>query len=390
VNRLNIYYFDGIVNKPLEDVSSFIEKNHVLNNYLICLPENSLNNYSKCYMYDSTSHNVETDICDKLRTWNIQFNVTHNCLNSLLEVLRSEGLKVPKDGRTLMKTPSKHNILQLSNYGSYIHFGIERMVYPILQKHESDLINVKSLNLGINVDGLPLAKSSKSQFWPILICIINVKVLLKYVIPIGIFHGLEKPSSVSEFLNCFIIDILNILQKGINVNDHLFNIKIAHIVCHAPAKAFLLNVKPHNAYHGCNACIDEGVFNKTMTFLTTNSPMRTDDSFRKKIDDCYHKGISPLEKLPINMVDDIPVDNMHCVYVGVTKRLIKFWVKGKKDVRLSDQSKKDVNESIFNLRSYIPSEFSRLPRSLDDIDHWKATELRTFLLYYSHIILKGK
>ncbi|XP_025409855.1 uncharacterized protein LOC112683173, partial [Sipha flava] len=253
-------------------------------------------------MFDSTSHNVETDICDKLRTWNIQFNVNHNCLNSLLEVLRSEGLKVPKDGRTLMKTPSKHNILQLSNNGSYIHFGIDRMVYPILQKHESDLINVKSLNLGINVDGLPLAKSSKSQFRPILICIINVKVLSKYVIP------------------------------------------IAHIVCDAPAKAFLLNVKPHNAYHGCNACIDEGVFNKTMTFLTTNSPMRTDDSFRKKIDDCYHKGISPLEKLPINMVDDIPVDNMHCVYVGVTKRLIKFWVKGKKDIRLLDQSKKDVNE----------------------------------------------
>ena len=78
--------------------------------------------------------------------------------------------------------------------------------------------------------------------------------------------------------------------------------EIAHIVCDAPAKAFLLKVKSHNAYHGCNTCIDEGVFNKTMTFLTTNSPMRTNNSFRNKTDDSYHKGTSPLEKLPINII----------------------------------------------------------------------------------------
>jgi len=55
-----------------------------------------------------------------------------------------------------------------------------------------------------------------------------------------------------------------------------------------------------------------------MTFLTTNSPMRTNNSFRNKTDDSYHKGTSPLVQLAINMIDDIPVDNMHCVYVGVT------------------------------------------------------------------------
>jgi len=53
---------------------------------------------------------------------------------------------------------------------------------------------------------------------------------------------------------------------------------------------------------------------------------------------------------------------MHCTYIGVTKKLIEFWVKGKKDVRLLDATKNDINDNILNLKVYIPSEFSRLPR----------------------------
>jgi len=41
------------------------------------------------------------------------------------------------------------------------------------------------------------------------------------------------------------------------------------------------------------------------------------------------------------------------------------------------------------LRSYIPSEFCQLPRSLD-IHFRKATELRNFAFYFSVIVLKGK
>lgn len=70
---------------------------------------------------------------------------------------------------------------------------------------------------------------------------------------------------------------------------------------------------------------------------------------------------------------------MHCTYIGVKKKLIEFWVKGKKDVRLLDVTNDYINDSILNLKAY--SEFSRLPRLLDDFYFWKATELRCFLLY---------
>ena len=42
------------------------------------------------------------------------------------------------------------------------------------------------------------------------------------------------------------------------------------------------------------------------------------------------------------------------------------------------------------LRPYIPPEFCRLPRSINDIEYWKAIELRSFVLYSDKIILRGK
>lgn len=339
---------------------------------------------------ESTIVNDNMGICDKLRTWNVEFNVSHNCLNKLLTILKSEGLDVPKDGRTLMNTPKKHNILSMKP-GAYVHFDIKQIISSLLHKYEFDLIDTTDLKLGVNVDGLPISKSSKSQFWPILISICNVPVLSRYVLPVGIYHGLKKPDSSADFLSYFLNDILNIIQLGIQINGRLFNITIGHIVCDAPAKSYILNVKGFNAYFGCNTCTDEGTYiDGRMAFLSMDSSLRTNESFRNKTNEYYHKEPSVLEILPINITDDVPLDNMHCTYIGVMKKLLEFWVKGKKDVRLLDEAKNDINENIINVKPYVPSEFSRLPRILDDFYFWKATELRCFLLYYGHIVLKGK
>lgn len=156
------------------------------------------------------------------------------------------------------------------------------------------------------------------------------------------------------------------MNTGIIVNDNLLKLEISNIVCDAPAKSFLLNVKNVNAYNGCTSCIVQGVYiENRVAFLSLNSPLRTDDSFRKKIDKDYHKGNSPLELLPINMIDTVCLDYMHCVLLGVVKRLVQFWIKGKKDIRLIKKTKNRINKDISHLRSYIPSEFCRLPRQLD-------------------------
>lgn len=61
-----------------------------------------------------------------------------------------------------------------------------------------DIISLPSaLSMQLNIDGLPLHKSSKNT-WPIIgrICEIQNSTLL-----IGLFFGLGKPADVNEFLS---------------------------------------------------------------------------------------------------------------------------------------------------------------------------------------------
>lgn len=355
------------------------------------LNENTPSSVLNTSLDKSTEKNVQLiNIKDKIRSWIINYKVSHNCANSLLKIIKSEGLNVPSDVRTLMQTPVTHKIIDMDN-GSYIHFGIEKMLFPIFQKYLNKLNSNNIFKIGVNIDGLPISKSSKSQLWPILISIINCNVLCNYVIPIGIFHGFTKPICVNKYFNPFLLDISVLLDSGLSVNNVVFKFEIGHIVCDSPAKAFLLNVKGHNAYFGCSSCMQEGIYiQNRMTYPDIDAPLRTNESFRSRLNEEYHKGDTPLELLPIDVVNDVCLDYMHNICLGITKRLIEFWVKGSKNVRLSEANKKKITIDLLNLRNWVPSEFSRLPRAIEDIEYWKATELRAFLLYFGPIVLKGK
>jgi len=75
-----------------------------------------------------------------------------------------------------------------------------------------------------------------------------------------------------------------------------------------------------NAYHSCNSCIEEGTYsNKRVCFLGVNAPLRTNDSFRLKSDEHYHKGLCPFEELPIDITSALPIKYMHNVCIGVMK-----------------------------------------------------------------------
>ncbi|XP_065683810.1 uncharacterized protein LOC124813452 isoform X1 [Hydra vulgaris] len=127
-----------------------------------------------------------------------------------------------------------------------------------------------------------------------------------------------------------------------------------------------------------------------MTFPEVNSPLRTNEAFNDMLYEDHHKNNikSPLTQLSIGMVTDFVLDYMHLVCLGVMRKLLQFWVKGPLKTRLSTQQVMKISEHQKLLRSSIPNEFMRKPRSLTELDRWKATEFRLFLLYTGPLVLK--
>lgn len=375
------------------NVSSSIPQTYVCSD-LNSISNNTDNLLTKMSVPNTSNYAIPNNLSleEKLKNIIIKYHVSHNFVKELLEILRCEGLKLPKDVRTLFKTPKNHDIIVMDP-GTYIHLGTEFMLKPILLEYFNYIKMFDIIELGLNIDGLPITRSSKSCFWPILISFVNVPKLNNIVLPVGVYHGkLKKPNCITTFLESFIVEIKTILLNGICVHDKTFIFNISQVVCDAPAKAFILNVKGHNGYNSCNSCITEGSFiNNRMSFYEINAPLRTNESFRLKKDDDYHKGLSPLEDLPIDITSSVVQDYMHSVCLGVVKRLLTFWVKGKKTIRfLNNNIQTEVSSTLVSLKPYLPSEFNRLPRSLEELEYWKATEFRTFLLYTGIIALKGR
>ena len=109
---------------------------------------------------------------------------TRQCINYLLIILYESGHSVPKDDRTLLKTDQKATSTTLFN-GEYTYFGVRNTIEKIVTTN--NYTNRKT-NLMINMDGLPLFKSSKLQLWPIFI-----KFSFFKPVPVALYCGYKKP-----------------------------------------------------------------------------------------------------------------------------------------------------------------------------------------------------
>jgi hypothetical protein len=82
---------------------------------------------------------------------------------------------------------------------------------------------------------------------------------------------------------------------------------------------------------------------------------------------------------------------MHLVCLGAVRRLLNFWLKGppRYICRLPASAVDRISGRLCNLARLVPREFARRPRSLRELDRWKATELRQLLLYTGPSVLRG-
>lgn len=148
---------------------------------------------------------TKTELRNNIAEWALEFNISHTALKGLCGILNKRIPHVlPSDPRTLLLTNYKKIHITSVDTGHYWHNGLIDPLRKILE----NVPNVPhNISLNINIDGLPIYKSSKQQFWPILFNISELPHISPLVI--GIYGGQNKPSDLDGFLGpcdyeCFI------------------------------------------------------------------------------------------------------------------------------------------------------------------------------------------
>jgi len=141
-----------------------------------------------------------------------------------------------------------------------------------------------------------------------------------------------------------------------------------------------------HGYYGCGYCRVKGIYiDDRVVFLGTDFPLRTDNDY-STFSENNQISISPLSSIcNIKLFHEFPIDYMHAVCLGVTRKLFTYYftcVKGERfSCRLSTTQMSQLSDLIWSYRTYVPSDFQRKPRKLDDLIHFKATEYRLFVIY---------
>ncbi len=157
------------------------------------------------------------------------------------------------------------------------------------------------------------------------------------------------------------------------------------------ARAPAMNMKQHNGLMGCPTCVHPGGTKQhTRVYLPgTEYPLRTHSSIvsagieAQEVGQAVNgiKGRSRLESI-VDLVNGIPIDYMHCVLEGVTKKLLEKWMTSTRCACYIGRFVKQIDKNFLKQRP--PHEFSRVPRSIEKHrKYWKASELRNWLLYYA-------
>lgn len=374
------------INLPFPDLTNISASDISLNNVSLHREDSIITEGS--IREDNNLEKENDDFKAFLVQWAITHRISHVALSHLLSGLRTAHptfSNFPKCAKTLLRTPQSSVITEMFP-GQYCHFGIEYGILRFLSKSKNTPVS-SPIQIQIGIDGLPISRSSSNQLWPILGRIMpNDEVFL-----IGCYFGKTKPADANKFLQQFVEEISNLINKGVTYNGTTFSISIHSIICDAPAKSYITLTKGHTGYFSCPKCTIEGDFvANRMCFPNFNYQARTNDSFSNQIQEEHHLGRSILLNIPhFGIVSHIPLDYMHMICIGVAKKLIRLWISGPLKTRcLSSHKIKNVSKSLLNIRNFIPKEFARRPREIQDFAQWKATELRQFLLYTGPVILK--
>ena len=172
-------------------------------------------------------------------------HVPKSFINAILTALKKHPSlsAFPKDYLTLLKTPRSCSFREVKP-GLYFHFGLANGLIWTLKGNDLKCVLSRGyVEVLISTDGLPLAKSSGSCFWPILASIWGGTDPKPFII--GLYHAKEKPDCSTEFLRDFVEEAIELEMGGFELENRIVKLKVTAIICDAPARAFICKIVGH-------------------------------------------------------------------------------------------------------------------------------------------------
>ncbi|KAL7289381.1 hypothetical protein TKK_0016583 [Trichogramma kaykai] len=347
---------------------------------------------------DSSDDETDTliDFEKRLGDAFLSTNMTHVQMKKILDVLHTHPCfsNLPKDPRTILKTPRDSAPIQLIAGGEYLHLGFEVAVELILNSTPSNFIP-PTLLIDFFTDEACLDKRSNIRIWPIEIRIPNISHCEPEIV--GVWKGDKKPTSAVELMKPFVDDVLVVLEAGGTVlyNNIKIPFQIRCFIADSPARAFIINHMGHNSRFPCCKCWIEGDYlhnSRVMVFPGIDHPLRSSESYKNKVDGEHHKeGEGSLDKLPIDLVSQTVFEYMHLCCLGVMEKILAGLVNGKyaESVKLSKINKLILDARLSEITKFCPRDFARKPTKIDKHSNFKATEFRQILLYSGAAIFSG-
>ena len=272
-----------------------------------------------------------------------------------------------------------------------------------------------------HTDGLSVSKSSNASMWPLEFVILEVPpfVRFNFVLISGIWVDDSHPL-MNTFLKPCVEELRELYHNGFTWTHPKTNKKettriVAPAFCaDAPVRAQIQNILVHGGRYCCHTCEQKTVRlpaepvnpgqkpkprRRAFTFKEEPSKLRTSERMEaqakvtranrlqtgKLVAKKGVKGKSFISRLPNCDISTVVYPEYMHILLGVIKQFIALWFESKGPWSLKEEYRDDVNSFLESIR--VPDFLTRIPRSTDCYSKWKANELRSFLLYFSLVIL---
>lgn len=271
-------------------------------------------------------------------------------------------------------------------------------------------------------DGISMSDSSIVSMWPLEFVVVELPPHLryKYVIIAGIWIDDCKPT-MNEYLKPFVEELETLGTVGFTWTHprtevcHTSQVTVPCFCVDAPVRSSLQNSQAFNGRYGCNICeqktkklppepvlpgVQKVKRKRVFTFQENDAKLRTMDRMdtQGRESAAIRKGRPGMPYKPVkgvkgdSLISSIPGCDRSCaVYpeymhllLCLLKDFFKLWFEIDGPWSLKNHRGK-INTFLKKIQ--VPDFVTRIPRSTEHYSSWKANELRSFLLYFSLIIL---